>query len=161
MIREITFEEIKPLWELLWPGRDDIAAMSTLTHEGDDVWEDTDMSIYEKYSPIFFGIFTDDTNELVAVNSCHPTSETRMRSRGLYVKIGYGGKGLGQFILQHTIDYSRNNNFEVLWSLPREKAIKTYNAVGFEIVGELHEGETWPSSGVMQYGTNYYVEKKL
>jgi len=161
MLREITFEEIKPLWELLWPGRDDIAAMSSLTHEGDDVWEDTDMSIYDKYEPIFFGVYTDDTNELVAVNSCHPTSETRMRSRGLYVKLGYTGKGLAQGLLHHTVNYSRDNGFKVVWSLPKEKAIKTYTSAGFEIIGETRYGETWPSSGVMQYGTNYYVEKKL
>jgi len=158
MLKEITFEEIKLMWELLWPGRDDIRPMSSMLNHDPAAF---DMTIYKKYEPTFFGIFTDDTNELVAVNSCHPTTDTRMRSRGLFVKVGYGGKGLGQFILQHTINYAKDKGFEVIWSIPRKTAIKTYTAVGFVEQGEPIHGDSHPVSGVMQQEWNYYVEKKL
>lgn len=156
MIREITFEEIKPVWERLWVGRDDISPMSSMQ----DMYT-IDMTVYDKYEPTFFGIFTDDTNELVAVNSCHPTTDTRVRSRGLYVKPGYGGKGLGQFILQYTINYSRDMGYEILWTLPREKALKTYLAVGFETIGDFVYGDSWRVNGVMQQESNIYAEIKL
>lgn len=158
MIREITFEEIKPMWELLWPGRDDIKPMSSMSNHDPNA---IDMTIYDKYEPTFFGIFTDDTNELVAVNSCHPTTDKRMRSRGLFVKVGYGGKGLGQFILQCTINYAKDKGFAVIWSIPRKTAIKTYTAVGFVEQGEPIYCDSYPTSGVMQQELNYYVEKKL
>lgn len=156
MISEITFEEIKPMWERLWLGRDDIRSMSSMT---DNV--NYDYEIYKKYEPVFFGFFTDDDKKLlIGVNSGHPTSETRFRSRGLYVKPGYGGKGIGQLLLRTTIDYAQERDFEVVWSLPRVKAFKTYAAVGFTCEsGEETHGYT--ANGVIQHIQNTYAEKKL
>ena len=156
MLKEITFDEIKPLWERLWVGRDDIRPMSSML----DV-DDWDLSIYVKYSPTFFGVFTDDTNELIAVNSCHPTTDTHMRSRGLYVKVGYTGKGLGQSLLQHTIKYARDKGYQVIWSMPRDTAMKTYTSAGFKQTGEIFTKDSYMVSGVMQQGTNYRVELEL
>tara|TARA_S200002703_G_C3733554_1_gene225492 strand:+ start:126 stop:599 length:474 start_codon:yes stop_codon:yes gene_type:complete len=156
MLKQIKYGNAYPLWKMLWPGRDDIKPMSSMTD-----LHDWDMNIYEKYEPIFFGIYTDDTNELVAVNSCHPTSETRMRSRGLYVKSEYTGNGLAQGLLQHTIDYSRNEGYEVLWSIPRLTALKSYTSVGFIETGDRWSGEAWKSDGVPQTQTNAYAEIKL
>ena len=157
MLREITFEEAFPLWCMLWPGRDDIKPMSSMIDNDLNI----DMTIYEKYSPTFFGAFTDDTNELVGVNSCHPTSDTRMRSRGLYVKFGYGGKGIGQMLLHTTINFAKEKDFEILWTCPRKGAEKTYMSVGFELIGDPVTNESYLSSGVMQQSTNYYAELKL
>ena len=155
MLKEITFEEIKPMWEKLWPGRDDIKPMSSMTDN-----DDYDLAIYDKYKPIFWGVFTDDTNELIAVNSGHPTSDTRFRSRGLYVKPGYGGKGLGQLLLKTTIDHAIKEGFETIWSLPKKTALKTYEAVGFTC-DEGFYGPQWSASGVIQEGWNCYAELKL
>lgn len=156
MIREITFEEIRPLWELLWPGRDDIRPMSSMIDN-----KDHDISIYEKYTAKYWGVFTDDTHELIACNSGHPTSDTRFRSRGLYVKFGYGGKGLGQLLLKITIEHAIKEGFETIWSCPRESAMKTYQAVGFVCDEPREEKEAWPASGIMQSVRGCYAELKL
>ena len=162
MIRQITFEEIYPLWERLWPGRDDIKPHNSMISI-----DDYDLTIYDKaarnegyYYGVFWGIFTDDTNELVACNGSQQTSETRFRSRGLYVKPGYAGKGLGTFLLQHTATFAKEAGFEVIWSYPRREAIPTYERAGYT-VGEPKLYESYKSSGVMQHEWNAYAEMKL
>lgn len=164
MLREITFEEIYPMWCVLWPGRDKIKPVTSMVDWRTDT---CDMSLYDKaaarqeyYYPVFYGIFTDDTNELIGVNSGAQTGDTRFRSRGLYVKPGYQGRGLGQLLLQTVIDFAREKDFEVIWSLPKKQALKTYEAVGYEC-DEGYYGNTWPANGVMQSGWNCYAEMKL
>ena len=164
MLREITFEEIYPIWERLWPGRDKIKPVTTMIDH-----RNYDMDIYDKadnkeglYAGVFWGIFTDDTNELVAVNSGHQTSDTHFRSRGLYVKPGYAGKGLAQVLLTQTINCARENNFSVCWSIPRKTAYKTYRSAGFTIhEEEEYEGDRWVRCGVMEKGLNSYATIKL
>lgn len=164
MLREITFEEIYPMWEMLWPGRDVIRPVTSMIDH-----KNYDMDIYEKaynkeglYAGVFWGIFTDDTNELVAVNSGHQTSDTHFRSRGLYVRTAYTGKGLAQALLAQTIKCAKDNNFSVCWSMPRKAAYKTYRSAGFTIhEDEEHEGDTWMKSGVMQQGINCYATMNL
>ena len=161
MITQITFEEIKPMWERLWPGRDKITPVVSMT--SNNSW---DLTIYDKaaagegfYGGVFFGVYN-DRDELIAVNSGHQTSDTRFRSRGLYVSPGYGGRGLGQLLLRAVIHVASTNNFEVVWSLPKVSAFKTYEAVGFICEdGELIDSYT--VSGVMQQERNSYAEKKL
>ena len=162
MIRQITFEEIYPLWERLWPGRDNITPYNSMT--GADSW---DLTIHDKvkagegyYGGVFWGVFTDDTNELIACNGSQQTSETIFRSRGLYVKPGYAGKGLGQLLLRTTAQFAANTGFEKIWSYPRKAAFKTYKAAGFTI-GEVRYDESYVSSGVMQHQWNAYAEMKL
>ena len=162
MIRQITFEEIYPMWEMLWPGRDDIKPYNSMIDA-----DNFDMSIHDKvkagegyYGGVFWGVFTDDTNELVAVNGGQQSSDTHFRSRGLYVKFGYGGKGLAQLLLRTTANFAREKRFDILWSYPRQSAFKTYEAVGFEI-GEVRYDESYAASGVMQHQWNAYAELKL
>ena len=165
MISEITFEEIYPLWEKLWPGRDLIRPSTSMLD-----WKKTDIKLYQyaaegldHYAPVFWGIYAEDESKhvrLIACNSGHQTSPTRYRSRGLYVHPSFCRKGLAQALLKHTIQYAKEHNFETVWSLPREVALKTYEAVGFETkVGEV-EG-VWESSGVKQYERNCYAEINL
>ena len=161
MISEITFKEIKPMWEKLWPGRDKITPVTSMT--SNNSW---DLTIYDKaaageglYAGIFFGVYN-DRNQLIGVNSCHQTSDTHMRSRGLYVEPAYGGRGLGQYLLKAAIHVATTNNFEVIWSLPKSKAFKTYESVGFVCEdGELID--SYKVCGVMQKEHNCYAEKKL
>ena len=161
MISEITFKEIKPMWERLWPGRDFIRPVVSMTSHS--TW---DLSIYEKaqdgeglYAGKFFGVYN-DRGELVAVNSGHQTSDTHFRSRGLFVAPGYGGRGLGQLLLQTVINLAEENDFEMIWSFPKVNAFKTYRAVGFKCYkGEYKD--TYQVNGVMQKGWNSYAEKKL
>lgn len=166
MISEITFEEVFPLWEKLWPGRDSIKPSTPMLD-----WEKTDNILYqyaaegkEHYAPVFFGVHAThpETNRqvLIAVNSGHQTSPTRYRSRGLYVMPKFCRRGLAQALLTHTINYARERGFETVWSLPREVALKTYESVGFETkVGDIVAG--WESSGVMQHERNCYAEINL
>ena len=166
MISEITFEEIFPMWEKLWPGRDSIRPSTSMID-----WEDTDMMLYqyaaegkEHYAPVFFGIHAThpETNRqvLIACNSGHQTSPTRYRSRGLYVMPKFCRRGLAQALLTHTINYARDRGFETVWSLPRETALKTYESVGFETkVGDIVA--CWTSSGVQVSERNCYAEINL
>ena len=56
--------------------------------------------------------------------------------------------------------FATTNNFEVIWSLPKSKAFKTYESVGFVCEdGELID--SYKVNGVMQKEHNCYAEKKL
>jgi len=162
MIREITFEEIYPLWEELWRGRDFIKPQSSMCD-----FENQNMAIYDKcasgeWDSVFYGVFTDDTNELIACNSGYQSTETTFRSRGLYVKYGYGGKGIGQLLLQKTIDFAKEKNkYDFIWSFPRMTAVRTYEAVGYLCTPRDGYDESWEASGVMQKEWNAEAILKL
>jgi GNAT superfamily N-acetyltransferase len=164
-IERITYEEIYPFWEKLWPGRDDIKPMSSMTGLDPGVLEETDQSIYALYEPVFFGAtFFDERanqNMIIGVNSGHPTSKYRFRSRGLWVHPRAAGNGIGQALLRATCQYAQLRQFEVVWTFPRDKALKTYEAVGFKPVGEMIESEAYIRNGTMIRSENWHAENEL
>ena len=122
----IDWEQCKRMWiNYLWPDRPNVKSMSSMT----DI-SNVDMTIYDKYEPMFFGLHVEGL--LVGVNSGHKTSETHYRSRGLYVMKGYRGKFYGQNLLEATLMQAEKEGCSVCWSLPRRTALRTYEAVGFE-----------------------------
>jgi GNAT superfamily N-acetyltransferase len=146
-VTEIKFLDILPIWSnYLWLDRASaINPMSSMLYQGG-----YDMSIYKKYSPIFFGVFLN--NKLIGVNSCHCTDESVMRSRGLYVYSQFRKLGIGETLLLHTINHSMNENCSLIWSLARKEALSVYIRAGYKVTSEEIKTET---------GTNFYVSYNL
>jgi GNAT superfamily N-acetyltransferase len=142
IVKEISFEEVKPLWNLLWPNRD-LRPLSSMTFPSG-----YNMAIYDRYKPTFFGAYIDEI--LVGVNSGFKSSQSHYRSRGLYTLPAYRGKGIGVSILTKTIDQARYENCEMIWTLPRKESFSVYKRAGFEQVTD------WFSEG-MDYGINCYA----
>ena len=175
--REIPWDSIKRMWEVeLWKGREDIketSAMSLTINQGyiDQTelefvmsYENCseaeaiakmdiktyygythDMRIFKNYIPTFFGVY--DKNKLVGVNSGHRTKDKEYRSRGLWVDPDYRGKKIGKILLQSTINKSIEEGCDLVWTLPRQSSMPTYNSVGFE------KQSDWINEGMM-YGPN-------
>lgn len=150
-IREITFEEILPMWEHLWEGRKSpIEPVTSMVYLGG-----YDMSIKTAYEPMFLGVFDEDNpDELVAVNSGVRTSPTLYRSRGLYVLESHRRKGFASWLLEETVDQARTEGCIWVWSLPRQSAYPTYVQAGFNKTSEWIENE-------VEFGPNCYVIRSL
>lgn len=149
VIKNIDFETIKSIWsEYLWVNRaSDIKPMSSMTYH-----DTYDMTIYDKYTPTFFGAF--DLNNLVGVNSGHRTSTDYYRSRGLYVNPKYRKQGISTLLLNATLEQGKNENCDFCWSLPRLSSIRAYKKVGFRRVSNWSNQE-------FEYGPNCTVVKQL
>lgn len=136
MIKEITFDEIYPIWRnLLWPTRESkIESNSAMCFLGS----------YELYNmstkPTFFGYFAN--NSLIGVNSGHMCSGFQYRSRGLYVMEQYRGMGIGRELLLATINQAKKENAIMCWSYPRQSSWKTYKSSGFQLITDWEKSET-------------------
>jgi GNAT superfamily N-acetyltransferase len=143
----ISFEDILPVWKNeLWPSRSSkISPMSSMAYLGG-----YDMSIYNKYTPTFYGVYIDKL--LVGVNSCHKTEDMVLRSRGLFVNPAFRGNGIGNMLLHAVIQQHISERCAILWSLARKESLSVYYNAGFVVsTGEEIITET---------GTNLYVKLK-
>lgn len=140
----ISFSDVKPLWEILWE-KNEFKPMSSMINA-----TDTDLYIYELFEPYFFGIYDGET--LIGVNSGHKTSNTRFRSRGLYVIPEYRRTGVASLLLQATIEKAKNLDCDIVWSLPREESLAVYEANGFFPVGDYVD---------LDYAKNILVEANV
>ena len=91
-------------------------------------------------TPTFFGLYVGD--ELVGVNSGHMCLGNHYRSRGLFVYPKHRGKNYGVMLLYRTVEQGKKEGAEMVWSLPRQTSIKTYQAAGFELASEWFPTET-------------------
>ncbi|HRO68216.1 MAG TPA: GNAT family N-acetyltransferase [Pseudobdellovibrionaceae bacterium] len=125
-VRKIPFEEIFPLWRNeLWKDREDpIRPLSSMTLSGG-----YDMGIYRRFQPVFFGLF--ENGVLVGCNSCHPSSETEMRSRGLFIRESSRGKNGSRLLLKAAFEEARARGSLILWSYPRRASAGAYLSFGF------------------------------
>jgi len=141
MIREITYEECLPLWQLLWAGRvSPIEPTSAMAFPHDvNVREYTN----DIGTPTFLGYF--DGAILVGVNSYHKV-DNFYRSRGLYVLGSHRKQGIGEALLRATIE--RNNR--PVWSYPKMEALSVYLKAGFTETGD-------PVYDAVESKTNQYV----
>ena len=160
-VEEITWAEIYPIWaDKLWPGRPIIKPHTPMINATD---KDNKINRYADdnfayYSGVFFGIKDPRNGKVVACNSGHQCSNTLFRSRGLYVFPRYTGHGFAQAVLATTINFARKKGFEKIWSYPRAKTIRTYEAVGF-ICDEPHEHEAYTKDdGTLVERDNAYAE---
>jgi len=141
-IIETSFEAVHDMWSrYLWPGRQDIRPMSSMTDA-----ENIDMTIYEKYEPTFWAVYIKnrDTNdlELIGCNSGHRTAERIYRSRGLYVDQEYRGNGIAQMLLRRLLIKAKLENCHTVWTLPRKESLRAYTAAGFEQRSEFFGTDT-------------------
>ena len=150
-IREITFDEVLPMWKQLWKGRTSpIEPVSSMVYLGG-----YDLSIKTAYTPMFLGVFDEDNpDELVAVNSGVKTSPELYRSRGLYVLESHRGNGFASWLLEEIIDQARTEGCIAVWSLPRQSAYPAYVKSGFRKTSE------WIDDGV-EFGPNCYVIRDI
>ena len=124
IIVSVDFKNIQKLWKELWPNRKDIQAMSSLAINGS-----IDMSIYTKYSPIFWLLQT--KKEGIGCLSGHPTSEESFRLRGLYIKPEYRGNGFSHKLLSKALLFAREAGYKLAWTLPKVSVLGVYESVGF------------------------------
>lgn len=135
MIKEITFDDILPIWrDYLWPGRtSDITPTSAMHYmEGYDL-------VNMSYTPTFFAYIID--NEIAGVNSGHMCMNGRYRSRGLYVFERFRGKNIGTELLIATIEQARLEGANLCWSYPKDTSWKTYAKAGFKLDSEFEDSE--------------------
>jgi len=127
-IKDLTYDEILDVWKNhLWKDRTDpIKPMSSMLLEGG-----FDMEIYKIYQPFFSGLFVDGL--LVGVNSCHLTSPTQMRSRGLFIVEKYRKNGFAQRLLKAVEEQAISCGCSLVWSYPRLTALSTYERFGFSV----------------------------
>ena len=135
MIKEITFDDILPIWrDYLWPNRtSDITPTSAMHYmEGYDL-------VNMSYTPTFFAYIID--NEIAGVNSGHMCMNGRYRSRGLYVFEKFRGKNIGTKLLIATIEQARLEGANLCWSYPKDTSWKTYAKAGFKLDSEFEDSE--------------------
>jgi GNAT superfamily N-acetyltransferase len=151
-LQKITFEEINTLWSTqLWPGRTSpIETHSAMTwpFEGDQ--PSYDMSVFD-WPATFWGIYVND--QLVAVNSGHRSSHQHYRSRGLWVDPSCRGQGFAQLLFAATEWQAKREGCAMIWSIPRQTALRSYLSHGFKTVGNFFVTETSEA--------NIYVIKPL
>jgi len=140
-IREITFEEVLPLWKQLWYPKTDIQKRSgmLLLHRFE-----RSIITNDEIEVTYFGY--EVSGKIVGVNSGY--SIDGYRSRGLFVLPEYRRQGISQKLFQATEDKAK----KILWSIPRKESLGSYKKFGFKVVSEFFEGE---------YGKNCFVVKVI
>lgn len=123
-IKEIDFETILPLWQLLWPDTDDIRPMSSIKYLGG---YDTD--IYTKFHPTFLGLY--DNKNPIGCISGHKSSHEDYRIRGIYIINSYRNKGLSKLLFNRIILQAKKENATQIWSFPKKESFFSYKKVNF------------------------------
>lgn len=137
-IREITFNEVLPVWrDNLWPGRESKIEGTSAIKYGAFPYE-YDM---EYMHSTFYGVGAYVDNVLVGVNAGHMTGDS-FRSRGLYVNVVYRKQGISKALLTATIDKAISLNAKYVWTMPRRDSLSAYNAAGFEKTSNWFQTET-------------------
>jgi GNAT superfamily N-acetyltransferase len=141
-LTRISFQEIYPTWrDLLWPNRaSEIRPYSIIEYLGGKNPE-----IAKFAEPHFYRLTLD--NKVVGVNSGHLTSKFEYRNRGLWIDPKFRGKSLSHLFFDKSVQDARSLGCKILWSLPRETAIKSYSSYGFQIVSDwdFHSYEFGPN----------------
>lgn len=151
--RKISFERILPIWQNeLWQNRQsNIETHSAMTWPFDGNTEKFDMKVFD-YDASFFGVFS--KQQLIGVNSGHRTEEHVYRSRGIWVDPAFRKTGVAQTLFELLESQAREEDCNMIWSIPRKIALPAYIKFGFETVGDyFDEG--------MEFGPNIYVRKDL
>ena len=151
--KSISFDEISSIWQTeLWPKRvSPIETHSAMTWPFDGNPIQYDMDIFN-YEPTFFGVFNDGS--LVGVNSGHRTKDTMYRSRGIWVNSNFRKTGVAQILFNMTESQAVAEGCNLIWSIPRKSAVKSYTLFGFKTVGNYFDKG-------MEFGPNIYVKKDL
>ena len=148
-IKETAFDVVLFYWKnKLWPNRkSEIKPMSSMQYLGG-----FDMSIYKKYSPIFF--IATINEKIIGVNSGHRTSKSSYRTRGIWVDPKYRNKGVSQQLFSVIKNNAIKENCDNIWSIPRKEALPAYEKFGFKRTSNFFDKD-------MEFGPNCYVVYKL
>ena len=146
MLEQLTFEEIKFIWEKeLWPNKKNgVQKANEWTWVSGHVVLGKNKNMIAKVEPIFYGIRED--NKIVAVNSVYRSNENNWRSRGLWVYPEYRRCGHATTLLGWAQLHTKTFGGDYLWTVPRKSALPAYEKVGFNKCSE------WFDDG--QYGPN-------
>lgn len=146
MITYIDFETIYPIWRnFLWPERQSkIEPTSAMCFLGG--YDSNNLN----YKPTYFAYYID--NQIVGVNSGHMCHDNSYRSRGLYVFPNYRNQGIAKNLLLASIEQGINSKAKLVWSYPKQSAIKAYQSAGFILSSEWEQSEL---------GLNAYVRRDL
>ena len=141
MIKQISFDQICELWEMLHPKRKHVKYSTMGYLGGEDNIANRDV--------FYFGYFIDD--KLVGVNSCHDSAFETIRSRGLFVLPEYRNNKIGLKLLKHTLEFSKNH-VDFVWSFPKVDALRVYERAGFKRTSTFTPGD---------YGVNCYASCEI
>ena len=147
-VRELSWEEISQVWETqLWPHRTTaIKPMSSMRFMGG-----FDMTIYDRVSPWFCGLFSND--RLVGVNSCHQSDTHEMRLRGIWIDDQWRKRGLSDHLFAFVDEIAINLNCDYIWSFPRLSTWPVHEKAGYAMVSDpIENGE---------FGPNVYAVRRL
>ena len=157
---EISFEEIYNVWQIeLWPGRDHINKLSTLTLSRDNkLDQQTYIKRYES-TVVFFGLkytnnYYEEKEELVGVNSGAQCGLKLYRSRGLWINSKHRGLGGAKDLLNVVIEEGKNRGCNRIWSLPRKNSLYAYEKAGFKKQSDWIEDD-------VDFGPNCIVTRPI
>ncbi|HVW15765.1 MAG TPA: GNAT family N-acetyltransferase [Mucilaginibacter sp.] len=91
----------------------------------------------EKEDAFHLGYFEDDQLVCIATFHLQPYKDfagTSYQLRGMATIEGYRGKGIGNKLLNFAIVYLRGQKANYVWCNAREKALKFYTGMGFEVI---------------------------
>jgi len=145
-IRKITFEEILPKWQLLWPGKEKILPVNCHRFLGGT----SEDYVFAKVT--YLGYYIDD--ELVGVCSGYKNNDILYRARGFWIDENYRGKHIFRKLIQTLSSIALLEGCQVMWTMGRKSSWEKYKACGFAKIGD------WFSEGV-EFGPNAYMYKEL
>ena len=156
---KISFEETSNVWQReLWPGRENINKLSTLTIKNNKLEQQTYIKRYES-TVVFFGLkytnhYYEEKEELVGVNSGAQCGLKLYRSRGLWINPKHRGLGAAKDLLNAAIEEGKSRGCNVIWSLPRKDSLHVYVSAGFEKQGHWIEDD-------VEFGPNCIVTRPI
>jgi GNAT superfamily N-acetyltransferase len=132
MIKEISFDTIKLFWRVLWPDTD--AKYVGRIYLPKCPYVSDEYIQRHKENPdlipsVFLGYFIGD--KIVGVLNGYPTSNIHYRTRGLWVNPSYRNRKIATKLIYYIEEIARENNYSVLWTLPRRSAIDFYKTLDF------------------------------
>ena len=156
---KISFEETSNVWQReLWPGRENINKLSTLTIKNNKLEQQTYIKRYES-TVVFFGLkytnhYYEEKEELVGVNSGAQCGLKLYRSRGLLINTKHRGLGAAKDLLNAAIEEGKSRGCNVILSLPRKNSLYAYENIGFRKQSDWIEDD-------VEFGPNCIVTRPI
>lgn len=153
MIKKITFEEIKPYWQILWPFLDvekqiPFMYLPECKYVSKAYRSVKSELLYDKIPSIFLGYAFN--NEYIGVLNGYKTSNIHFRTRGLWVNEKYRKMGIATNLMRYLENFANESDCRFLWSIPRKTALGFYEKYGFK-----------QTSKFIRKGNNCYALKRI
>lgn len=158
MIKEMSFEEMKPFWEkYVYPQRVKEGKRVKPAHIG--VSDEFYFKVYRKLDVEkiiktikvnFLGFYIN--RKLIGGVSCYKTSQDYYRTRGGWTEPEYRRRGVMSELLLHTEKYASRENCKYVWSPCTPEMLQVVLGIGWEIL--------WDSPS-KKYGVYTYARKRI